>query len=125
MVFRIPSPTPARPADTTAFTMVDAAAVPMAAALAHLFELMTALVVLLAIVMLAVGRRQRESKRQRALRALRRLYPGIRGKIIVPAGDRVLLIEDDKPPAVRLDYGRLALGVLILLAVAAAAVVIL
>ena len=122
MVFRIPSPMAARPADTTAFTMVDAPAVPMAAALAHLFELMTALVVLLAIVMLGVGRRQRESKRQRALR---RLYPGIRGKIIVPAGDRVLLIEDDKPPAVRLDYGRLALGVLILLAVAAAAVVIL
>jgi hypothetical protein len=69
----------------------------MAAALAHLFELMTALVVLLAIVMLAVGRRQRESKRQRAMRALRQLYPGIAGKIIVPLGDKVLLLDDEPP----------------------------
>jgi hypothetical protein len=82
----------------------------------------TLLLILLARAILgSVGRRQRERRqRGQALRAQRRLYPGIRGKVIVPVGDRVLLIEDDKPPAVRLDCGRLALSVLILLAAAAA-----
>jgi hypothetical protein len=43
---------------------------------------------------------------------MKKALAGIRDRIIVPVGDRVLLLGDEPPPAVRLNYGRVALSVL-------------
>ena len=77
-----------------------------------------AIVLLLVAVLGTLGRRQRAQWRQQAMRDLRdAIFPGIRGRIILPLSGKVLILDDALP--VRRGHSGAIVGLVILLALAA------